>query len=266
MASAQVQASSVLLQGKIETSSSNLFLFPGAFGTADMFRPIPLIDSSRVAVFGLNSPFANIPEQFTNVGIPEVASLYLEEIQRLQAHGPYSLLGYSVGGCIAYEVARQLILAGEAVERIYLIDSPCPLVIPPISNGLMNLVGTAQMKKMVAEGVPPGPWNPKGLLHKTQTLNSLDTYMPAPLPPCPGHPTPKTTYYIAKQGLDPQGSIERPSQVSEREQKVTSWLLDDRKCLGSTGDGWESLVDRTKLKVIAVDGNHVSIVKEPNVR
>jgi thioesterase domain-containing protein len=260
------RASSVLLQGKFQTSVSNLFLFPGAFGTSAVFGPIPPIDPTRVSVFGLTSPFVNAPEQFTNVSIPELASLYLEEIQRQQPHGPYSLLGYSVGGIIAYEVARQLIVDGEAVERIYLIDSPCPLVIPPIPHSLMDLIDSTLAKQRQSDSQPKVPVTSSiSSLHKMQTLVSLEKYMPTPLPPCPGHPTPKTTYYAAKQGLDSRTTMKRPN-VSEQDQKVMSWLLDDRKGLGATGDGWERLVDRTKLKIVPVDGNHFSIMKEPNVR
>lgn len=67
------RSSSVLLQGNGQTSVSNLFLFPGAIGTSEVFEPIPTIDPNRMAVFGLTTAFANVPEQFTN---------------RRQPHGP----------------------------------------------------------------------------------------------------------------------------------------------------------------------------------
>jgi thioesterase domain-containing protein len=259
------RASSVLLQGNVQASVSNLFLFPGAFGTSDIFERIPPIDPNRVAVFGLTSAFANAPEQLTNVSIPELASLYVAEIQRRQPHGPYSLLGYSIGGIIAYEAARQLIVDREAIERIYLVDSPCPLVISPIRHSLINFIDSTQAKQMESEPQLKASMEPMSSLHETQTLVSFEKYMPKPLSPCPGHPTPKTTYYIAKQGLDFHATINRPD-VSEGDQKVMSWMLDDRKGLGATGDGWERLVDRTKLKIVPIDGNHFSIMKEPYVR
>ena len=131
------RATSVMLQGNIRAAASNLFLFPGGFGTSS-FAPTPHLDKD-LAVFGLNSAFVNAPEDF-NVSIPKMASLYLAEIRRRQPHGPYSLLGYPVGGIIAYEAARQLIVAGEAVERLYLVDSPCPLVIPPMPPKLIEFL------------------------------------------------------------------------------------------------------------------------------
>ena len=62
-----------------------------------------------------------------------------------------------------------------------------------------------------------------------------------------------------------QTTVERPEVSSERDRKVMTWLLDDRKGLGGTGDGWETLVDRAKLKIFPVEGNHFSIMREPYV-
>jgi naphtho-gamma-pyrone polyketide synthase len=72
----------------------------------------------ELAIIGLNSPFVNAPENFT-VSIAEMAALYVTEIQRRQPQGPYSFLGYSVGGIIAYEASRRLLVVGETVERLY---------------------------------------------------------------------------------------------------------------------------------------------------
>lgn len=54
----------------------------------------------------------------------EAASDYLAEIRRVQPHGPYLLGGFSGGGLIAYEMARQLIAGGEQVSKVILLDTP----------------------------------------------------------------------------------------------------------------------------------------------
>ncbi len=54
----------------------------------------------------------------------DLAGLYLQQIRAAQPAGPYRLLGYSVGGNIAWEMARQLRAAGEQVAFLGLIDSP----------------------------------------------------------------------------------------------------------------------------------------------
>lgn len=257
------RATSVMLQGDIRAAVSNMFLFPGGFGSSSSFAPMPHVDK-HLAVFGLNSAFVNAPEDFT-VSIPKLASLYLAEIRRRQPHGPYLLLGYSVGGIVAYEATRQLIMAGEVVERLYLVDSPCPLVIPPMPPKLIKFLdsidrfgGNQRETEPPAEAVKP-----MGSLHVTQTLTSLESYVPEPLPD--GALSPRTTYYVAKHGVARQTTVERPEVSSERDRKVMTWLLDDRKGLGGTGDGWETLVDRAKLTIFPVEGNHFSIMREPYV-
>ena len=258
----QYRATSVMLQGNIRTAASNLFLFPGGFGTSSSFAPMPHIDK-ELAVFGLNSAFVNAPEDF-NVSIPEMASLYLGEVRRRQPHGPYSFLGYSVGGIIAYEAARQLIIAGEAVERLYLVDSPCPLVIPPMPPKLIEFLDSIDRFSGNKQGPkePQEVVKPMGSLHVTQTLISLEPYVPKPLPDMAL--SPRTTYYVAKHGVASKTAAKWP-EVSESDRKVMTWLLEDRSGLGGTGDGWETLLDGAKLKVFPIEGNHFAIMKEPYV-
>jgi amino acid adenylation domain-containing protein len=57
------------------------------------------------------------------VSIPEMAGHYIQEIRTVQPHGPYFLGGFSAGGLVAYEMARQLHNAGERVAFLALFDS-----------------------------------------------------------------------------------------------------------------------------------------------
>ncbi|WP_375743996.1 non-ribosomal peptide synthase/polyketide synthase [Corallococcus interemptor] len=63
--------------------------------------------------------------------IEEMAALYIEAIRTVQPRGPYQLGGWSLGGVIAYEMARRLREAGEAVELLALIDAHVPGIRPP---------------------------------------------------------------------------------------------------------------------------------------
>jgi amino acid adenylation domain-containing protein len=56
--------------------------------------------------------------------IDEMAETYLAAVRKAQPHGPYRLLGYSMGGKIAHEMARRLESAGETVELLALLDIP----------------------------------------------------------------------------------------------------------------------------------------------
>lgn len=55
--------------------------------------------------------------------VEDMANVYLSEIRGIQPSGPYHLVGYSFGGVIAYEMARQLKSSGEQVGVIGLIDT-----------------------------------------------------------------------------------------------------------------------------------------------
>ncbi|HSK65052.1 MAG TPA: thioesterase domain-containing protein, partial [Pyrinomonadaceae bacterium] len=58
--------------------------------------------------------------------IEALAEHYLHELRTVQPQGPYRLGGWSMGGVIAFEMARQLDEQGECVEVLALIDSYAP--------------------------------------------------------------------------------------------------------------------------------------------
>lgn len=58
--------------------------------------------------------------------VPAMASLYLEALRTVQPQGPYLLGGWSMGGLVAQEMARQLEAAGESVAGLLLIDGAPP--------------------------------------------------------------------------------------------------------------------------------------------
>ena len=53
----------------------------------------------------------------------DLAAGYVQRIREALPEGPYRLAGWSAGGVLAFEVARQLLAAGEQVEFLGLIDS-----------------------------------------------------------------------------------------------------------------------------------------------
>jgi thioesterase domain-containing protein len=55
-----------------------------------------------------------------------MAERYVEVVELVQPEGPYLLGGWSMGGVVAYEMARQLRAAGEDVNLLTMIDSHNP--------------------------------------------------------------------------------------------------------------------------------------------
>ena len=53
----------------------------------------------------------------------QLADTMLVHVREIQAHGPYHLAGYSVGGLLAYEIAGRLRNLGEEVRWLALLDA-----------------------------------------------------------------------------------------------------------------------------------------------
>jgi thioesterase domain-containing protein len=77
-------------------------------------------------VYGLQEPlFEDLGDGF--VAIEDMAARYIHEIRRVHNGGPYRLGGWSLGGIVAFEMARQLAAAGEQIELLLMIDTGAPL-------------------------------------------------------------------------------------------------------------------------------------------
>ncbi|MBX7266828.1 amino acid adenylation domain-containing protein [Micromonospora sp. Llam7] len=61
-----------------------------------------------------------------------LAGRYVAALRERQPHGPYLLAGWSMGGFLCFEMARQLAAAGAAPDLVVMIDSnePGPLPLP----------------------------------------------------------------------------------------------------------------------------------------
>jgi non-ribosomal peptide synthase protein (TIGR01720 family) len=58
--------------------------------------------------------------------IEAMAADYIDVIQSIQPQGPYWLAGWSMGGTIAFEIARQLEARGDEVVRVVMFDTRPP--------------------------------------------------------------------------------------------------------------------------------------------
>ncbi|HSF40925.1 MAG TPA: amino acid adenylation domain-containing protein [Thermoanaerobaculia bacterium] len=77
-------------------------------------------------VYGLQARPLEEHAEAPQAMIEEMAAGYLEAVRSLQPAGPYLLAGYSFGGVVAFEMARQLTLAGEEVALLALLDTTVP--------------------------------------------------------------------------------------------------------------------------------------------
>ena len=55
--------------------------------------------------------------------IEDMAQFYLDAIREVQPHGPYLLIGYSLGGLVTLEMAQRLSESGEKIALLAMLDS-----------------------------------------------------------------------------------------------------------------------------------------------
>ncbi len=110
-----------LLQLK-EGVGSPVFLAHGLGGTAmDFFQLVKHLQTRR-PIYGMQAKGTDgVDEPFDR--IEDLAKFYLDAIKDLQPHGPYFLVGYSLGGLVMLEMAQRLIEKGEKVALLTMLES-----------------------------------------------------------------------------------------------------------------------------------------------
>ncbi len=93
------------------------------FGYYDLVRRL----GGDRPIYGLQSQGIDGKQQPLEC-VEDMASYFIRSLQTVQPHGPYLLLGYSFGGLVAFEIARQLAALGERVEFLGLVDIRSPIV------------------------------------------------------------------------------------------------------------------------------------------
>ena len=92
-------------------------------------------------VYGLQSVGVDTDEA-PLTSLEAMAARYLRDIKAHQPHGPYHLGGYSLGGVLAAEIARQLHASGEAVGLLALFDAYAPIAYQ------QNLIDKPRLRRM----------------------------------------------------------------------------------------------------------------------
>jgi len=189
--------------------------------------------------------------------IEDIASYYLREIKAVQAAGPYHLAGYSFGGIVTFEMARQLRANGEEVGLLALLDSELrfwewdkePL---SFANRLKRY--PSRLKCLL--GQPGGLTYLWGAVRLRSHRSLLRAFRAV------GRPVPRTI-----------GNIEDANWFAAANYKPRVYpgrLVLVRCSEASASDrddhllGWRDLA--ADIDVKETPGDHLTIVKEPNVR
>jgi acetoacetyl-CoA synthetase len=111
-----------LLLLKAGTQPPPIFIAHGLGDTVlDLFQLVEKIESAH-PIYGIQARGVDgVDEPLTSV--EAMAQFHLEAIKQLQPHGPYFLIGYSLGGLVALEIAQRLSAGGEKIALLALVES-----------------------------------------------------------------------------------------------------------------------------------------------
>lgn len=99
-----------------------LFLIHGAGLNVMLYNSMVNNLSFDQPVYGLQAKGLS-GEEVPLATMEEIAAHYISEIRMVAPKGPYAFAGFSLGGIIAFEMARQLIQQGEEVPFVGMFDT-----------------------------------------------------------------------------------------------------------------------------------------------
>ncbi|QRO02855.1 amino acid adenylation domain-containing protein [Archangium violaceum] len=122
LAEGETSSSVVRLSGPgTPAEAPPLFLFHPGDGELHHYRHLAPLLEPGFRVFGIQAPETLSGRTFAN--FDERITAYVKDLQAVQPHGPYRLMGYSYGGYPALGVAAALEAAGERVELLAMLDT-----------------------------------------------------------------------------------------------------------------------------------------------
>ncbi|WP_052441699.1 type I polyketide synthase [Streptacidiphilus anmyonensis] len=241
-----------------------LFTFHPAGGPTSVYIPLTQLLPSEQPVYGLER-VDTLPT------MQDKAAHYLTLIRDIQPEGPYHLLGWSFGGCLAFEVARQLRQAGEAAGFVGLIDTILPSALPEQASPQQLMKRFARFSEYVEKTYGRHLELPYDELAATPDDQQIDLVMrqvaEAGLDMSPGIMEHQRTSYIdARVGerYVPEPYDGHLVLYRARQPQQLTTALDPRYLRQETDLGWEPLC--RSLEIVPVEGDHLSVIDPPHVQ
>jgi amino acid adenylation domain-containing protein len=217
--------------------------------------------------YGLQSPgLEGEGEVYTC--IEDMAARYIQEIRSLQPEGPYCLGGWSLGGVIAFEMARQLKGFGKQIALLALIDSYAPAndhdlsrlendseIIAMFLRDFRGRMGKETTESYDDLKGKDRDWLLEYLLSEAESLGVL--------PPDAGIEEVRHLLNVFKANMNALKNY-RPKAYSGR---ITLFRAEtsSRNLLADNTSGWGDLTD-DPIEVHLIPGNHYTMVARPNVQ
>lgn len=109
-----------------------LFCVHAVSGSAYSYTGLTQLLGPEQTVYGIEAPGFD-GDRAPVRSLPRLSAEYVATLQEFRPDGDYQLLGWSMGGVIAFDMAQRLVSAGANVSRLILIDVGLPWVadLPP---------------------------------------------------------------------------------------------------------------------------------------
>lgn len=112
--------------------AGSVWCLPGSDGDAEIFRNLIPHLPSDCAAYGIN--LTKVHSESVQLSVEAIAATCVQAVRTLDLPGPVHLLGYSFGGLVAYEAARQLITAGYSVGFLGMVDTSLVSQLPSVTS------------------------------------------------------------------------------------------------------------------------------------
>ena len=239
-----------------------LFICAGMFGNILNLRHLAIQIGQDRPVYGLQAR-GLYGEQEPHETFEEMARDYLEEVRAIQPEGPYLLSGFSGGGLVAFEMARQLTAAGENIAMLTLLDTPYP---EDVSLSMLDRIairtqdikreGSAFFIRYIKWRIE---WERQRLREKNVEPTSAEQFHS------------KEVRQAFMRALSRYQAAPYGGQVLLLRPKLRmAYRLPDGRVLNSdrgavhADNGWSPYI--RNLAIVEVPGDHDGMVLEPNVR
>lgn len=107
---------------KTTGSKTPIYLVHGGGLNVLNFKPLEKLMDDEQPIYALQALGLN-GESNLLYSMEEIANHYIKEILNNDPVGPYALGGYSLGGLLAFEMARQLMAMGKQVSSLAILDT-----------------------------------------------------------------------------------------------------------------------------------------------
>lgn len=241
---------------KGEPGHPTLFWVHGAMGNVVSMKTLASALPSKYPIYGIEAQGVDgrLPPLEK---VEDMAIKYVAGIREVEPAGPYYLMGYSGGGVVGYEMARQFALTGDRVALLIMIDT----LAPTHAHGTTLLdwirfsleYGIAEAADQAKFGVRERYLALKNRFARTPapTDDSADALVLNSARTFKAYIRAQQRYFM--QPLDADILLFRAARAGIAFLKAGRWL------------GWDHHVAQSRIEVVDIDANHGTIVDRPAV-